>query len=138
MRENRGVSPALRIGSMLAIATAALGAGAAPAGASAAVTQCNPVQGYVVYANGVTCPTAKSIVRKLLALRYRAVKVTITSMPRYLCVATYARRTKKMRAGSCLRKGTQASGFGWTRNGAPVPLPPGVDPGTAGGTETTG
>jgi hypothetical protein len=29
-------------------------------------------------------------------------------------------------AGSCLKVGTTTTGFGWTKGGATVPLPPGV------------
>ncbi len=82
--------------------------------------------GYLVYANGVGCPTAKKIVTKIGKLRYRKPKVTITGIRGYICVATYNKRTKKMKAGSCLKRKTAATGFGWTKGGAQVPLPPGV------------
>lgn len=102
------------------------------------MTQCPPVQGYVVYAQSVTCGTARTNVKKLLALPFTRVRVTIRTVPNYLCVATYGKKTRKQRAGSCLKTGSVATGFGWTRNGAVVPLPPGVDAGTAGGTATGG
>jgi hypothetical protein len=134
----RPVDAALRSSGILAAAATAAAVSAGHAGATPAVAQCNAVQGYVVYANGLTCPTAKTIVKKLLAMPYRSVKVTIRSMPAYVCVATYGKRTRTMKAGSCLKLGTQATGFGWTKNGATVPLPPGVDPGAGGATGSGG
>ncbi|MDH4178055.1 MAG: hypothetical protein OEW31_05745 [Thermoleophilia bacterium] len=115
---------------VLAVAVAAAAAWLAqPGGASSAVITCGTTRaGYLVYANGVTCPTAKKLVTKIGTLRYRKPKVTITGVPGYLCVATYNKRTKKMKAGSCLRRKTVATGFGWTKGGAQVPLPPGVQP----------
>ncbi len=106
-----------------------------PVGASSSVLTCGPNKaGYVVYASGVTCPTAKKLVTTIGRLRYRKPKVTIASFRGYVCLVTHNRRTKKMKAGSCLRKGTQATGFGWTKGGATVPLPPGVKrPSTDGG-----
>jgi len=106
-----------------------------PVDAASVVTTCGANRsGYVVYASGVACPTAKKLVTTIGRLRYRKPKVTIAGFRGYVCVVTYNRRTKKMKAGSCLRKGTQATGFGWTKDGATVPLPPGVtQPSTDGG-----
>ncbi len=94
-----------------------------------AVQTCGLHRGFVVYANGVTCPTAKKIVRRIDELVYKAPKVTIRSIGGYVCVATYNKRTKRMKAGSCLALGTQMTGFGWTKDGAVVPLPPGASAG---------
>jgi len=103
---------------------------AAAAGAASSVVTCGLHRGFVVYAQDVTCPTAKKIVRRIDELPYRAPKVTIRSIPGYVCVTTYKKTTKKMKAGSCLKLGTQATGFGWTKDGATVPLPPGASGGT--------
>ena len=113
----------------LAVCLAAAAALAAPSSASRSVVTCGLHRGFLVYANGVTCPTAKKIVRRIDEMRYRAPKVTIRSIPGYICVATYRKATKTMKAGSCLKLGTQATGFGWTKDGAQVPLPPGADAG---------
>jgi hypothetical protein len=102
---------------------------AAPASSRSTVLACGMHRGFVVYANGVTCPTAKRIVRRIDELPYRAVKVTVRTIPGYVCVATYKKATRTMKAGSCLKRGTQATGFGWTKDGATVPLPPGADSG---------
>lgn len=107
--------------------------GAAAARAGTAVVTCGLHRGFTVYANGVTCPTAKKVVRRIDEMPYRSPKVTIRSIPGYICVAAYKKTTRKMKAGSCLRLGTQASGFGWTKDGATVPLPPGADAGGATG-----
>jgi hypothetical protein len=112
----------------LVVGAVALGATAA-AGAATSVVTCGLHRGFVVYAQGVTCPTAKKIVRRIDELPYRALKVTIRSIPGYVCVATYKKTTKRMKAGSCLKLGTQATGFGWTKDGATVPLPPGASGG---------
>lgn len=118
--------------SLLVLTAVSAGVGAIAAQAtwaSSAVTTCGKNKsGYVVYASGVSCPTAKRLVTKIGKVRYRGPKITITGVRGYLCVATYNRRTKKMKAGSCLRRGTVANGFGWTKDGAQVPLPPGVTP----------
>jgi hypothetical protein len=117
---------------LLVVLAATLGVAAAFAALSAgqgAVVMCGMHRGFVVYANGVSCPTAKKIVRRIDEMRYRAPKVTIRSIPGYLCVATYKKTAKTMKAGSCLKIGTQATGFGWTKDGAQVPLPPGADSG---------
>ena len=106
---------------------------AAAAGAASSVVTCGLHRGFVVYAQGVTCPTAKKLVRRIDELPYRAPKVTIRSISGYVCVATYKKATKKMKAGSCLKLGTQATGFGWTKDGATVPLPPGA----SGGADTS-
>jgi hypothetical protein len=96
---------------------------------SPAVSTCGKNRsGYLVYANGVTCPTAKKLVTTIGRIRYRKPKVTVTGVRGYVCAVTYNRRTRAMKAGSCLRRGTQATGFGWTKGGAAVPLPPGVTP----------
>lgn len=113
--------------SAVAFAAAAAAWDVAPGGAAPGVVTCGKTKaGYLVYANGVTCPTAKKLVTKIGRLRYRKPKVTITGVRGYLCVATYNKRTKKMKAGSCLRRNTAGTGFGWTKGGAQVPLPPGV------------
>ena len=132
MRDNRAMR-GLGLGTVgpatTALVVAALAAGglAPSGGAATSVNACSKTRsGYLVYANGVTCPTAKTIVAKIERLRYRRPKVTVTSIPRYLCVVTYSRRTKKMTAGSCLKRGTTGTGFGWTKGGATVPLPPGA------------
>lgn len=101
-------------------------AGASGAGAASSVLTCGLHRGFVVYAQGVTCPTAKKIVRRIDELPYRTPKVTVRSIPGFVCVATYKKTTKRMKAGSCLKIGTQATGFGWTKDGATVPLPPGA------------
>ena len=101
----------------------------APVAARPSVQMCGLHRGFTVYAKGVTCPTAKKIVRRIDELRYRAPKVTIRAIPGYICAATYKQTTKTMKAGSCLKLGTQATGFGWTKDGAQVPLPPGADAG---------
>jgi len=96
-------------------------------GAAPSVITCGTTKaGYLVYANGVRCPTSKKIVTKIGKLRFRKPKVTITGIRGYICVVTYNKRTKKMKAGSCLKRNTVATGFGWTKGGAQVPLPPGV------------
>ena len=105
----------------------------AAAGAASSVVTCGQHRGFAVYAQGVTCPTAKKIVRRIDELPYRAPKVTIRSIPGYVCVATYKKTTRKMKAGSCLKLGTQATGLGWTKDGATVPLPPGASGGTTTG-----
>jgi hypothetical protein len=108
-------------------AALALGAILAPSAAAApAVTACNAVNGFAIYANGVTCPTAKKLVKAISARPYRGPKVTIRNVAGWLCVASYSRKTKKQLAGSCLRLGTTATGFGWTKGGAVVPIPPGA------------
>ncbi len=109
----------------IVVGLAALAVVAAADAASSVVT-CGLHRGFVVYAQDVTCPTAKRIVRRIDELPYRAPKVTIRSIPSYLCVATYKKTTKRMKAGSCLKLGTQTTGFGWTKDGAIVPLPPGA------------
>jgi hypothetical protein len=119
-----GVRRAVVIAALCAAAAAAVLA--APAAARTPVLTCGLHRGFVVYANGVTCPTAKKIVRRIDEMTYRAPKVTIRSIPGYICVATYKKTTKRMKAGSCLKLGTQATGFGWTKDGATVPLPPGA------------
>jgi hypothetical protein len=109
------------------VAVLLLGAILAPGAAAApAVVPCNAVKGFAIYANGVRCPTAKKLVRSISGRPFRAPKVTIRNVAGWLCVASYSRRTKKQVAGSCLRVGTVATGFGWTKGGAIVPLPPGV------------
>lgn len=109
------------------LAWLAAGAAASPAGAAPAYLVCGTTKsGHTVYANLVRCPTAKKSVSKIGTLRYRKPKVTVTAVPGYLCVVTYSRKTKKMTAGSCLKRGTTATGFGWTKGGATVPLPPGA------------
>jgi hypothetical protein len=113
--------------SAVALAAAAAAWHVAPSGAASGVVTCGKTKaGYLVYANGVTCPTAKKLVTKIGRLRYRKPKVTIAGVRGYLCVATYNKRTKKMKAGSCLRRNTAGTGFGWTKGGAQVPLPPGA------------
>jgi hypothetical protein len=112
----------------LLVLAGALGAGARDAAGAGAVTVCPQVLGYALYANGVGCPTAKKLVRQISARPYRAPKATIRNIPGWVCVASYSRKTRKQLAGSCLRRGTVATGFGWTRNGATVPLPPGASP----------
>jgi hypothetical protein len=107
------------------LASAALAAAAAGP-ATSAIVPCSAVNGFTIYASGVTCPTAKKHVRALSARPFRAVRVTIRNVPGWLCVATYNRRTKRQTAGSCLKLGTTTTGFGWTKGGATVPLPPGV------------
>jgi hypothetical protein len=119
------MSPAARVvvGALLAAAVLAV----APSGlARSAVTACSRVNGFAIYANGVTCPTAKKQVRTISARPFRAVLVTIRNVPGWLCVARYNRRTKLQVAGSCLKVGTTATGFGWTKGGATVPIPPGA------------
>jgi hypothetical protein len=101
--------------------------------AAPAVVTCGVHHGFVVYVQGVTCPTAKRNITKLEALAYKAPKVTIRSLPGWVCAASYKKATKKLVAGSCLKVGTQATGFGFTKGGAQVPLPPGVDPGVGTG-----
>jgi hypothetical protein len=123
----------VRTAATLVVAIAVALAGAAATRASVTVTMCGLHRGFVVYVNGVTCPTAKKIVRRIDEMRYRAPKVTIRSIAGYLCVATYNKKTKRMKAGSCLKLGTTGTGFGWTKGGAPVPLPPGADAGGVGG-----
>jgi hypothetical protein len=113
----------IAVGGLLAAMTLA-GASVAPAGST--IATCSTVSGFAIYANGVTCPTAKKHVRALSARPFRAVLVTIRNVPGWLCVARYNRRTKRQMAGSCLKVGTTATGFGWTRGGATVPLPPGA------------
>ena len=113
----------------LAVGAVALAAAAA-AGAASSVVTCGLHRGFMVYASSVTCPTAKKIVRRIDELPYRAPKVTIRSIQGYVCVATYKKTTKRMKAGSCLKLGTQTTGFGWTKDGATVPLPPGASGGT--------
>lgn len=120
----RSVLPAAVLSSAVALAIVAA------AGASTSVLACGIHRGFSVYAQGVTCPTAKKLVRKIDEMPYRAPKVTIRSIAGYVCVATYKKATKKMKAGSCLKVGTQGTGFGWTRDGAIVPLPPGASGGT--------
>jgi hypothetical protein len=95
--------------------------------AATAYTACGVHRGFTVFANGVTCPTAKKSVRRIGELPYRGPKVTVRSIAGYVCVATFNRKTRQMKAGSCLKVGTTATGFGWTRDGAAVPLPPGAD-----------
>lgn len=124
---------AWRLGGV-ALLCAALGA-AGPASsvagpARASYTQCASVLGYVVYANGVTCPTAKLLTRKLLGLAYTKPKVT-TTLPNYTCVIVYNKLTRKAKAGSCLRAATNARGFAFSKAGAVIPLPPGAEPGAA-------
>ena len=106
--------------------TAGLPAVGDDAAAGRAVVSCPAVLGYAVYANGVTCPTARKLVRTISARPYRAPKVTIRTLPGWLCVASYSKRMRTQLAGSCLKTGTVATGFGWTKGGATVPLPPGV------------
>jgi hypothetical protein len=120
------------VAALVSVAALAL-ACAGTAVAASSVTTCGLHRGFTVYANGVTCPTAKKIVRRIDELRYRAPKVTIRIVPGYVCVATYKKVTKKMKAGSCLKLGTTGVGFGWTRDGAVVPLPPGADADGVGG-----
>jgi hypothetical protein len=116
---------------LLCAALGAAGSASIVAGpALGSYTQCAPVLGYVVYANDVTCPTAKSLSRKLLALAYTKPKVT-TTLPNYTCVIVYNKLTRKAKAGSCLRVGTTARGFAFSRAGAVIPLPPGAEPGAA-------
>jgi hypothetical protein len=111
----------------VAVAMVAFACLAAPGAARTGVVTCGKTKaGYLVYANGVTCPTAKKLVTKIGKLRYRKPKVTITGVRGYLCVVTYNKRTRKMKAGSCLRRNTAGTGFGWTKGGAQVPLPPGA------------
>jgi hypothetical protein len=106
------------------------------------VVQCgNARGGFVVYANGVTCPTAKRLVSGLStfdlnAWQRRQVakgrKLVFSEFLGYRCIASYQRASTRQLAGSCLKLGTSATGFGWTRDGARVPLPPGADRGSAG------
>jgi hypothetical protein len=112
-----------------AVLVAVTGAGAVLASgavAAPAVTPCSSVNGFAIYANGVTCPTAKKLVRLISERPFRAPRVTIRNIPGWLCVTSSSRRTKKNLAGSCLRLGTTATGFGWTKGGAIVPIPPGA------------
>ena len=124
-----GENPVVTLGARIVVgalvATATL-AGASSAWASSTVTACSPVNGFAIYANAVGCPTAKKHVRALSARPFRAVLVTIRNVPGWLCVARYNRRTKRQVAGSCLKVGTTATGFGWTKGGATGPLPPGA------------
>jgi hypothetical protein len=117
----------IRAGAFLGvILAAAVLAAPAATPATSAVVPCSPVNGFTIYASGVTCPTAKKHVRALSARPFRAVRVTIRNVPGWLCVTKYSRRTKRQVAGSCLKLGTTTTGFGWTKGGATVPLPPGV------------
>jgi hypothetical protein len=125
MGQNAAVTLGARIGVAALLAIAAL-AGASGGTASSTVTPCSPVNGFAIYANGVGCPTAKKHVRAISARPFRAALVTIRNVPGWLCVARYNRRTKLQVAGSCLKVGTTATGFGWTKGGARVPLPPGA------------
>lgn len=128
MRDNPGVR-ARAAAAGLAIAVVATTAAwlVPPAAAAPSVAACGKTRsGYLVYANGVTCPTAKKTVSKIERLRYRKPRVTVTSVTGYTCVVTYSRKTRKMTAGSCLKRGTTGTGFGWTKGGATVPLPPGA------------
>lgn len=144
MRENVLV----RVLVLAAALTAAL-AGASVAAASPAVVTCGSHHGFVVYVQGVGCPTAKRTLTKIEKLPYRggkavpgvsppSVTATVRSLSGWVCAVTYNKKTKKVRSGSCLKKGTQASGFGFTKGGAPVPLPPGVSTGATGASGATG
>jgi hypothetical protein len=105
------------------------------------VVQCgNARGGFVVYANGVTCPTAKKLAVGLSTIRLTAWQSRQVAKGRrlvfpeflgYRCVASYQRASRRQLAGSCLKLGTGTTGFGWTRDGAQVPLPPGAEPGAA-------
>ena len=128
MGDNRRMARRALVG---AFAVAAIAAAGAQGGT--AVLVCGQHRGFTVYANGVTCPTAKKIVRRIDELRYRAPKVTVRSIAGYVCVATYNRTTQRMKAGSCLKIGTTTTGFGWTRDGAVVPIAPGASASGVGG-----
>jgi hypothetical protein len=144
MREN------VRVRTLASIAvTAAALVGASLAAASSAVVTCGSHHGFVVYTQNVGCPTAKRTLTKIEKLPYKggkavpgvsppSVTAIVRSLPGWVCAVTYNKKTKKVRSGSCLKKGTRASGFGFTRGGAPVPLPPGVSPGTTGASGPTG
>jgi hypothetical protein len=120
----------------------ALVAAASAAPDRAHVEQCGTTAGgFVVYANGVTCPTAKKLAVRLASARLTAwqsrqvangKKLLFPEFRGYRCIASYQSVKKRQLAGSCLRLGTTGTGFGWTRDGAQVPLPPGVDQSAAG------
>ena len=124
-----GIGDNRRVRGVLIAAVLMAAPAATTAQAGTAVQMCGLHRGFVVYASGVTCPTAKKIVRRIDELAYKAPRLTIHSIAGYICVATYNKRAKRMKAGSCLKLGTQATGFGWTRDGAVVPLPPGANAG---------
>ena len=131
MRVRGHAPPRLLVALALVLAVAVGVAGGASvwvgdAAAGRGVVSCPAVLGYAVYANGVTCPTARKLVRTISARPYRAPKVTIRTLPGWLCVASYSKRMRTQLAGSCLKTGTVATGFGWTKGGATVPRPPGV------------
>jgi hypothetical protein len=144
MREN------MRVGTLVAIAVSAAAlVGVSVAAASSAVVTCGSHHGFVVYVQSVGCPTAKRTLTKIEKLPYKggkavpgvsppSVTAIVRTLPGWLCAVMYNKKTKKVRSGSCLKKGTQASGFGFTRGGAPVPLPPGVQTGGTGASGPTG